>query len=95
MVVGVCRILLAMDGNQSLKAKRRLLRPLLAALHNQHKVSAAEVDMLNVPDRGVVAFALVSNDRRVVNSAIDKILDRIETISDVVMLENDFEITNY
>jgi len=78
-----------------LKSKRKIVRPILAALHHQHRVSVAEVEMMNVPDRAVIAFALVSNDRRLVNSQIDKVVDRLETLADVVLLEHDFEITNY
>jgi len=95
MVVGVCRFVVSMPGNRSLKQKRKLLRPLLSALYRQHRVSVAEIDMQNIPDRAVIAFALVSNDKRLVNSTIDKILDRIEILAEVVVLEHDFEITNY
>lgn len=95
MVVGVCRFVVSMTGNRSLKEKRKILKPLLAHLQNNYKVSAAEVDLHNVPDRSAVAFALVSNDRRVVNSVIDKIMDKIEFLAQVVVLEHDFEITNY
>jgi len=95
MVVGVCRFVVSMPGNKSLKEKRSMLRPLISALQHEYKVSVAEVEMQDVPDRGVVAFAMVSNDKRLVNSVIDKILNRVEALAEVVMLENDFEITNY
>lgn len=95
MVVGVCRFVVAMPGNRSLKEKRRRLRPVIVALQNQHKFAAAEVDLQDHPDRAAVAFVLVSNDRRLVNAEIDKAMDRIATDFDVVLEEHDFEITNY
>jgi uncharacterized protein len=95
MVVGICRFVIGLPGNGSLKDKRRRIRPIIAALQSQHKFSVAEVEFQDQPDRAAIAFALVSNDRRVVNSEIDKAMDRIELLSDVVLQEHDFEITNY
>ncbi len=95
MVVGVCRFVVSLAGNRSLKEKRRRIRPILSALQSQHKFAVAEVDFQNEADRAAIAFVLVSNDRRVVNSEIDKAMDRIELLSDVVVVEHDFEITNY
>jgi uncharacterized protein YlxP (DUF503 family) len=95
MVVGVCRFVLSIPGSQTLKEKRSRIRPILHALHHDHHVSVAEVDLQNVSDQAVLAFALVSNDRRVVNSEIDRILARVETLGDIVLGESDFEIVNY
>ncbi len=95
MVVGVCRFVVSMSGNRSLKEKRKLLRPLLSALQKTYKLTVAEVDLQDIPDRAAVAFAMVGNDRRLVNSHIDRIIDKIETMAQVVLLEHDFEITNY
>ncbi len=95
MVVGVCRFVVSLAGNRSLKEKRRRIRPILSALQSQHTCAVAEVDFQNEADRAAIAFVLVSNDRRIVNSEIDKAMDRIELLSDVVVVEHDFEITNY
>lgn len=95
MVVGICRFVVGLPGNRSLKEKRRRIRPVIAALQSQHKFAVSEVEFQDQPDRAAIAFALVSNDRRVVNSEIDKAIDRIELLSDVVLQEHDFEITNY
>jgi uncharacterized protein YlxP (DUF503 family) len=95
MVVGVCRFVVAMPGNAGLKEKRNLLRPLLSGLRQEYHVSIGEVDLMDVPDRAAIGFALVGNDRRVINSAIDKIVARVETLAQVVLEEHDFEITSY
>ena len=95
MVVGVCRLHLSMPGNTSLKDKRRLLRPLMAELHHTYKVAAAEVDLQNVWDEAVIAFATVSNDRRATNSYIDRIVAAVGEMRDLSLLRHEFEITNY
>jgi uncharacterized protein len=95
MVVGVCRFVVSMPGNRSLKQKRKMLRPLIHGLRKEYQMSVAEVEQMDIPDRGVVAFAIIGNDRRVINSAIDKIVERVEVMAEVNLLEHDFEITNY
>jgi len=95
MVVGVCRLVLSLSGCFSLKEKRRLIRPLMTRLHHEYKVAVAEIESQDVLERAVIAFAAVSNDRRILNALIDRVVDRIETMADVVVLEHDFEITNY
>lgn len=95
MVVGICRFVISMPGNRSLKEKRSRVRPILSALQTQHKFAVAEVDFQNVADKSAIAFALVSSDKRLVNSEIDKAMDRLEQQFDVVLQEHDFEIINY
>ncbi len=62
MNVGVLILILQIPGCGSLKEKRGRLRPLLAKLHKEFKLSAAEVDDLDIWGSAVVACALVSND---------------------------------
>ena len=62
MNVGVLILTLQIPGCGSLKEKRGRLRPLLAKLHKEFKLSAAEVDDLDIWGSAVVACALVSND---------------------------------
>ena len=95
MVVGVCRFVLALPGNRSLKDKRKHLKPLVNALHQRHMAAVAEVGMHNVLDRAEIGLALVGNDRRVINSRIDKLLEGLEALVEARVLESDFEITNY
>ncbi len=63
MIVGTCLIELHIDGNESLKGKRAVLKSLLARLHKEFNVSAAEVDHLDSWQTASIALACVANDR--------------------------------
>ena len=61
MSIGVLVLILRIPGCASLKEKRGRLKPLLAKLQKEYKLSAAEVDDHDIWGRSVVACALVSN----------------------------------
>lgn len=44
MTVGLCRVWLRLPENESLKGKRRVVKSLVARLHNKFNVAVAEVD---------------------------------------------------
>ena len=69
--------------------------PILQLLQREYHLSAAEVGDPDDAERTAVGFAAVGSDRRIINSLIDKVVGRIEEIADVVVLQHDFEITNY
>lgn len=62
MHVAVLTIELRLPGCASLKEKRGRLKPLLAGLHREFNVSAAEVDRQDSHTASVIAVAVVSND---------------------------------
>ena len=61
MIVGVCTIQLHLPANGSLKGKRAALKPLLARLHREFNVSAAEIDQQDSWQESTIAIASVSN----------------------------------
>jgi uncharacterized protein YlxP (DUF503 family) len=61
MIVGVCTIQLHLPANGSLKGKRAALKPLLARLHREFNVSAAEIDQQDSWQESMIAIARMSN----------------------------------
>ena len=59
--VGLCRVVLYLPGVSSLKAKRRIVKSLMARMQNRHQVACAEVAKLDKWQSAVIAFAAVSN----------------------------------
>ena len=78
MPVGVLILELAIPGCGSLKEKRGRLKPLLARLHKEFNVSAAEVDLLDVWQSAVIAVAVVSNSSKHNQQALQKIANWVE-----------------
>ncbi len=78
MVVGVCTVQLEIFGNDSLKGKRSVVKPILARVRDHFNVSAAEVDDLDAWQRATLAFVCVSNDAAYAHGLLEKVIDYIE-----------------
>lgn len=62
MHIAALSIELRLPGCRTLKEKRSALKSLLAALHREFHLSAAELDHLDSPGSSVVGCVVVSND---------------------------------
>ena len=77
MVIGVCTVVLQIPASQSLKAKRRVVKSILAKVRNQFNVSIAEVDANDAWQSAVIGIACVSNDASRVHGILTKIVESI------------------
>lgn len=91
MVVGVCRVVLHLPENQSLKGKRQVVKSITTRVRNQFNVAIAEVDQLDLWQLATLGIACVSNDSRHANEMLSKIVGFIET-SHFDAQVSDFEI---
>lgn len=94
-VVGICELTLSLSDITSLKEKRSVMRRVVLRTRNRHPIAIAEVDELDSLGVGVIAFAVVSNDRRFVNSLVDRIVDFIEDLGLAPVEDYQFEILSY
>lgn len=94
MVVGVCRIELRIPEPHSLKAKRQVLRKIKDRVKNKFNVSIAEVGENDKWQRALVGLALVGNDRRQINSALDVVKNFIENLNAAEVINSELEIFN-
>jgi uncharacterized protein YlxP (DUF503 family) len=95
MVVGVLRLSLIIHSSFSLKEKRSVLRQIKDRTANKFNVSIAEVDDLDLHNSAVLGLAVVSNDRRHINSILDNIQKFIEELYVAEIVGSDMEILNY
>jgi uncharacterized protein YlxP (DUF503 family) len=91
----VCRVELGIEDNDSLKGKRSVVRKIIDRTRNNYNLAMAEVDDLDSLGSAVLAFAVVGNDRRYLQSKIDKILEFIESLGLAPIVDSQFEIENY
>jgi uncharacterized protein YlxP (DUF503 family) len=71
----------------SLKEKRGRIKPLLARLHREFNVSAAETDLQDTWQEAVLTCAMVGNERGYLESALQNVARWVEgnwTDSDVI-----------
>jgi uncharacterized protein len=95
MVVGVCRLHLHIPENHSLKEKRHVLRKLIDRVRHRFNVAISEVDDNDLWQRAQIGFCVVGNDRRFVNSSLDKVIDFIEKMYLADVIEKEMEIITF
>jgi uncharacterized protein len=92
-IIGLCTIEFHLPGVSSLKEKRRILKPMLAKLHNTFNVSGAEVDYHDMWQSAAIAIAVVSNSTRHVNQVIHNAIEWIEShYPDAIIVKQEIEI---
>ncbi len=94
MVVGICRIGLRIPQTHSLKAKRQVLRKIKDRVKNKFNVSIAEVGENDKWQSSLLGLALVGNDRRQINSALDVVINFIENLNAAEIKNSELEILN-
>ena len=92
MVVGCGRITLRIHDSRSLKAKRKVVRAVVARLRNHFNASVAEVGDNDMHQRALIGVAAVGNDTGVVNAKLDKMLDLIEDLGLAELVDAQMEI---
>jgi len=92
MVVGVCRLRLALHGVFSLKEKRGIIKRITARVRNSFPVSIAEVAENDQLRSAAIGFSVVGNDGAYVNSVLDKVLDFIEDLYLAEIIDQHIEL---
>ncbi len=95
MTVGVLTLHILIPGCTSLKEKRRRLKPLLARLHREFNISAAEMDRMDAWQEAVLMCAQVSNDAAHTQRALQTIAHWVEEYwPDVTLVDERIELIN-
>ncbi len=94
MVVGLGVITFRIYDCRSLKGKRKIVKSIIGRLQNNFNISVAEVGANDVYQKAVIGFALVGNDRGVINSKIDKVFNLAGELRLAEVIDTDMEIIN-
>lgn len=94
MVIGIGIITLRLHDCRSLKAKRGVLKSLIQRIQNGFNASIAEVSLNDSLVEAQIGFAMVGNDRRMINSKMDKLIDFTEKLYLAELIETKIEIMN-
>jgi uncharacterized protein len=93
MVIGACCLRLYLPGCGSLKEKRGLLKPLLARLHREFNVAAAETELQDVWQSAELGIVTVANDAGYVQAHLQQIVGWIErNRPEVEVVDAQFEL---
>ncbi len=91
-MIGVCKLDLRIPENHSLKEKRHVLRKLIDRVRTRFNVAISEVGDNDLWQRAQMGFCTVGNDRRHINSSLDKVIYFIEQMNLVEMVRTEIEI---
>ena len=78
MTVGVARVTLYLDGSQSLKDKRRVVRSLTKRVQNQFNAAIAEVEDLDDMRVATLGLTTISNSAPHVDQMLASVIGFIE-----------------
>ena len=79
MTVGLAQLELSIPASRSLKGKRRVLKSIKDRARSKFNVSIAEVDHQDAWNRSVLAVCCVSNDVRLCNELLSKVVNFVES----------------
>ena len=94
MVVGLGIIIFRLHDCHSLKGKRSVVKSIINRVRNRFNVSVAEVGANDIYQRAEIGFALVGNDRSVINSKLDKVINMVEDMGLAEIIDTEMEIMN-
>jgi uncharacterized protein YlxP (DUF503 family) len=92
MVVGILQVELTIDGAESLKDKRRVVRSVKDKLHHDHQVSVAEVGALDNHNVAMLGITMASNDVSHCQSVLDGVLNQLRRHRECVLSDHAQEI---
>ena len=93
-MVGTLKLSLYIHSNHSLKEKRKVVKSIVAKVHQKFNVSIAEVGSNDKWQMVELGISAVGNDRRFVNSALDNILSFLDSLYLGEIIDSRIEIVN-
>jgi len=92
MVVGYGVLTFHLHECRSLKAKRSIVKAMIAKIGNHFNASVAEVGANDIHQRAQIGFALAGSDHQVINAKMDKIINFAEDLGLAQMIDTETEI---
>ncbi len=91
MVVGVLKVRLGIEGNRSLKGKRRILKQVKESVLTRFGATVAEIGDYDLWQASELGLALIGNSESRINASMDRILNHIENMHLAVLLDHEID----
>jgi len=92
MITGTGKIIFRLHDCRSLKSKRKIVKSIINRISNSFNISVAEVGSNDIHQRAEIGFALIGNDKRLINSKIDKVFNFVEELNTAEIVDSEMEI---
>ena len=94
MIVGAAIIELRIQGSQSLKQKRGVVRSVIQRVRNRFELAVSEVGGQDTWQRAVVGIAAVGSDATQIRGLLEKVVTFVEQLHLAELLDSDIEIVD-
>ncbi len=91
-MVAFCQLDIFIPESGSLKEKRFAVKSLKTRIRNKYNVSISELDGTDKWQRVVLGIAIVTNDRKIVDTTFNKIIQFIDNDGRVEILDHFIDI---
>ncbi len=95
MVVGTGKIVLRLHGCNSLKEKRAIVKAMVNRIMNRFNISIAETAYNENLLKAEIGFSITGNNRRTVNSTMDKVFNMAESMGLAQIIDSEMEILSW
>lgn len=92
MFVGISQLELFIPESGSLKSKRFVLKSIKTRIRNKFNVSVAEVENNDKWQRATLGVSTISNDKKIIDSTFNQVLNLIEADGRVEVIDYSTEI---
>jgi len=93
--VAICSLELGLYGVNSLKEKRGIVKRVINRTRDRFQIAVNEVGALDRLDSAELGIALVSNDKSVANSVVDRVIQFVEDLHLAEVRSAEFTIEAY
>ena len=93
MIIGSCEIEILIYEANSLKEKRHVIKSIIERIKSKFNASVAEVGYNDLWNRSLIGLAVVSNNKKLCDEAISKIIAFIDKDERVEILSLNKEIS--
>ncbi|MDR1607101.1 MAG: DUF503 domain-containing protein [Deltaproteobacteria bacterium] len=95
MFVGVLEVTLSLEGNRSLKDKRRVISSLLGRVKARFNCSAAEVGAQDRHALAVLGFTVCGSDFKILNSVLAHLLNFVEDNAEAQVVDSQIDCATW
>jgi len=94
MVIGFGIIVFRLHDCRSLKGKRKVIKSIIGQTRNKFNASIAEVGSNDMYQKAEIGFSLVGNNRKLLNSKMDKLINSVDALGLAEIIDTEMEIIN-
>ena len=92
MIIGICTCEIFIYDANSLKSKRSVVKSIIEKSKNRFNISIAEVGENDKWQRSLIGFATVSNEKKIVDETIERVIQFFNTYSEIEIMNIEKEI---